>query len=292
LSVSQIKSRDRSGRYPVHGVSPLIARIAKGAETVYAIAVLLLLALPVLAIDIATLKPQGYVSDFAGVIDAQSKADLEAFSARVEKATGVEMAFVTLDSLAGESLEDFTNDLYRRWGVGKKGKDEGLLLLLVVNDRRSRLEIGRGLEEHIPDGMAGALLSEMRPFLRESQYGAAFSTAAHSLATRIAQRKGVQIPDAGPMRRRPPPQAVTDTIPIPLILGGIFLLFWIMGMGGRRGGRGGGGGLLPGIILGNMMGRSSYGGHSGGGFGGYDSGGGFGGFGGGDSGGGGASGSW
>jgi uncharacterized protein len=249
---------------------------------------------PALAIDIATLKPQGYLSDFAKVVDPQSKAEIESFSARVEKATGVQMAFVTLDTLAGESLEDFTNDLYRRWGVGQKGKDEGLLLLLVVRDRRTRLEIGRGLEEHIPDGYAGMLLGEMRAFLRQNQYGAALSTAAHTLATRIAQRKGVQIPDTGPMRRRPPPQGVTDTIPIPLIIGGIFLLFWIMGMGGgRRGGRGGGGGgLLPGIILGHMMGRSSYGGYSGGGFGGYDSGGGFGGFGGGDSGGGGASGNW
>jgi uncharacterized protein len=251
------------------------------------------LALTALAIDIATLKPQGYVSDFAGVVDAQSKAELESFSARVEKATGVQMAFVTLDTLAGESLEDFTNDLYRRWGVGRKGKDEGLLLLLVVNDRRTRLEVGRGLEEHIPDGMAGMLLGEMRAFLRQDQYGAALSTAAHSLATRIAQRKGVQIPETEPMRKRPPPQPVTETIPIPLILGGIILLFWIMGMGGgRRGGRGGGGGFLTGIILGNMMSRSSYGGYSGGGFGGYDSGGGFGGFGGGDSGGGGASGDW
>jgi uncharacterized protein len=257
------------------------------------LASLLALALPALAIDIATLKPQGYVSDFARVIDPQSKTDLESFSAAVEKATGVQMAFVTLDTLAGESLEDFTNDLYRRWGVGQKGKDEGLLLLLVVQDRRSRLEVGRGLEEHIPDGMAGMLLRDMRPFLQQNRYGDAFSTAAHSLANRIAERKGVQIPDAAPVRRRPPPQAVTDSIPVPLIIG-VVLLFLIMGMGGRRGGRGGGGGgFLTGLILGNMMGGRSYGGYRGGGFGGYDSGGGgFGGFGGGDSGGGGASGSW
>jgi uncharacterized protein len=260
-----------------------------------AIALILALASTVFAIDIATLKPQGYLSDFASVVDPQSKSDIESFCARVEKATGVQMAFVTLDSLDGESLEDFTNDLYRRWGVGQKGKDEGLMLLLIVRDRRSRLEIGRGLEEHIPDGMAGLLLRDMRPFLQQNRYGDAMMTAAQSLADRIAQRKGVQIPNREPLRRRPPPQSTSDEIPWPLIIGGIFLIFWIVSMIGRRGGgrRGGGGGLLPGIILGNMLGRGAHGGYSSGGFGGYDSGGGgFGGFGGGDSGGGGASGSW
>ena len=209
------------------------------------------------AIDIATLKPQGYVSDFAIRCRRRSpKRSWKPSVPRVEKATGVQMAFVTLRSLEGEPLEDFTNDLYRSWGVGQKGKDEGLLLLLVVRDRRSRLEIGRGLEEHIPDGMAGCCFARCGRSCSRTQYGEALSTAAHSLATRIAQAKGVQIPDTAPLRRRPPPQATGVDIPWPLILGGIFLLFWIMGMGGRRGGRGGGGGFLPGIILGNMMGRA------------------------------------
>src|SRR5688572_9049566 len=132
-----------------------------GRTAITVAALSLILAPALFAVDIATLKPQGYVSDFASVIDAQSKAELEAYSGKVEKATGVQMAFVTLESLDGEALEDFTNDLYRRWGVGQKGKDEGLMLLLVVRDRRSRLEVGRGLEEFIPDGMAGSLLREM-----------------------------------------------------------------------------------------------------------------------------------
>jgi uncharacterized protein len=239
------------------------------------------------------LKPQGYVSDFAAVVDPQSKSELEAFCARVEKATGAQIAFVTLSTLEGEALEDFTNDLYRSWGVGQKGKDEGLMLLLVVRERRSRLEVGRGLEEFIPDGLAGSILRDMSPLLKQNQYGGALQIGAHALADRIAQAKGVQIPDQMPMRRRPPPQSTGD-LPWPVIIGGMLLLFWVMSSGGRRGGgRGGGGGLLPGIILGNMMGRGFGGGHrGGGGFGGYDSGGGFGGFGGGDSGGGGASGSW
>lgn len=245
------------------------------------------------AVDIGTLKPEGYVTDFARVVDAQSKAELTAYCAQVEKAAGVQMAFVTISTIGQDPVEDFANDLYRRWGIGNKETHEGLLLLLVVNDRRSRLEVGRGLEPYITDGTSGALLRQMRPALQQRRYGEALLAAAQSLGERVAAAKGVQIAADSPMRRRPPPPPAADFhIPLPMLILGAFAFFWIMGMGSRqrRGYRGGG--LLPGIILGNMMGRSSYGGYSRGGFGGYDSGDSFGGFGGGDSGGGGASSDW
>lgn len=252
------------------------------------------------ALDLASLKPQGYVSDFANVVDAESRQSIELYGARLEKATGAQIAIVTLTTLDGEPIEDVANDLFRRWGIGGQDEDNGLLFLLVIRDRRSRLEVGRGLEPIITDGRSGATLRAMRPALREGRYGEAAWVAATSLGEVIAQSKGVQV-DMGPRasRRRPEPEPVYDGIPWPLLIGGIFLLLMIMGKGGRRGGGGryggggGLGGLLPGLILGNMMGgRSSYGGYSGGGFGGYDSGDTFGGFGGGDSGGGGASSDW
>jgi len=244
------------------------------------------------AADWKTLQPQGYVSDFAGVIDPEGKAELERYAARLEKATGVQMALVTLSSLEGEPVEDVANTIFRAWGVGKKGKDEGILLLLAVADRRSRLEVGYGLEPIVPDGFAGSILREMRPALRQSQYGEALKAGAAAIGTRIAEAKGVAL-DV-PLATRAPRRVEVD-LPWPVVLGGVILLIWLMsagGRGGRRGGRGGGGGFLPGLILGSMMGRrGSWGGHGGGGFGGFDSGG-FGGFGGGSSGGGGASGRW
>jgi uncharacterized protein len=242
------------------------------------------------ALDLNSLKPQGYVSDFASVVDPASRQKIELYCARVEKATGAQMAIVTLPTLDGEPIEDVANDLFRRWGIGKKGEDNGLLFLLVIQDRRSRLETGFGLEPIINAGEAGSTLRAMRPALRQNQYGEALWVAATALGDKIAAAKGVQI-DMGAPRPRRAPEPASQDIPWPIILGGLFLLLMIMGRGGRRGGGGGGlGGFLPGLILGNMMGgRSSYGG---GGFGGYDSGDTFGGFGGGDSGGGGASSDW
>jgi uncharacterized protein len=254
---------------------------------------------PALAVDWKALKPQGYVSDFAGVVDAGSKAEIESYAAAVKQATGAELAFVTVKSVEGEPIEDAANDLVRAWGIGQKGENNGALLLLAVADHKSRLEVGPGLGEAVPDGMAGLLLDDMRPALRQNQYGPALLAAAERLGSTIARSKGVTIPP--PALQVRVPRTPRDSIPWPIILFGIFILLMVLRRGGgnRRGGGGGiGGGFWTGMLLSQLLnsGRGwSGGGRDGGGFGGFDSGGsggGFGGFGGGDSGGGGASSDW
>src|SRR5580698_74900 len=201
---------------------------------------LLCLVAPALAVDWKALTPQGYVSDFAGVVDAQSKAAIESYAAAVKQATGAELAFVTVQSVQGEPIEDVANDLFHAWGIGRKGEDDGAMVLLSVGDHKSRLEVGGGLGGAIPDGMAGLLLDDMRPALRQNQYGAAFVAAAEHLGSTIAQSKGVSVPPPAAqfhVRRSAP-----DSIPWPLILFGIFFLLLILRGGGNRFGGGGGGG--------------------------------------------------
>lgn len=243
------------------------------------------------AVDWKTLRPQGYVSDFARVIDPSSRAQLENYCARVERATGAQMALVTIPTLNGDPIEDVANTIFRAWGVGQKGKNEGIMLLLAIQDRRDRLEVGYGLEPILPDGFDGSILRAMRPALRQGDYGDAMMAAAQTIGDTIAKAKNVSLDVRLPQRVQENP---VDQIPWPLILGGIFLLFWLARIVRPRGYASGyrGGGFLPGLILGNMMGRSAWGSRGSGGFGGYDSGDTFGGFGGGDSGGGGASSSW
>ena len=255
-----------------------------------AILVLLLTALVagnLAAIDTSTLKPHGYVSDFANVLDDSARLALERYCTDVEQSTGAQMAIVTVPTLEGEPVEDVANRLYREWGIGKKGKDEGVMLLLATRDRKSRVEVGYGLEPILPDGAVGSVLREMRPSLQGGDYGAALQAGASEIGTRIAEAKGVAIERTLP--RRAPPQSGGGGRGIPFGLIAMVILFLLVGRGGR------GGGLLTGMILGNLLGggRNGGGGWGGGGFGGGDSGGGgWGGFGGGDSGGGGASGSW
>ena len=244
------------------------------------------------AVDWKTLRPQGYVSDFAHVIDPASNTQLEAFGAKLQQATAVQIALVTIPSLEGEPIEDVANTLARAWGVGQKGTNEGILLLLAIRDRRSRLEIGYGLEPILPDGLDGSILREMRPALRQQQYGEAMMAAAQTLGAAIAKAKGVSLDATLPRRIHATP---SDSIPWPLVIGAVFLILWLARSGRRRGPGGygySGGGFLPGMILGNMMSRGTWGSRGSGGFGGYDSGDSFGGFGGGDFGGGGASSDW
>jgi uncharacterized protein len=205
----------------------------------------------------------------------------------MERSTGVQLAIVTLPSLDGNPIEDVSNNLFRQWGVGKKGKDEGIMLLLAVQDHRDRIEVGYGLEPLLPDGFDGSILRAIQPLLRQGEYQQAIVSATAQISAEIDRAKGVT--PEGPARPRPRDRVVTTHtgLPWPVIIIGIVVLLLLF-----RGG-GSGGGFLTGMILGNLLGRGGGSGWGGGGFGGGDGGGGgFGGFGGGDSGGGGASGNW
>jgi uncharacterized protein len=257
-------------------------------------ALLALMAVTALALDTKKLKPAGYVNDFARVLDPASVQQMENYCQQVEQATGAQIAVVTVDSIEDEPVEDVANRLYREWGIGKKGQDEGLLIFLAIKERKSRAEIGYGLEPVITDAQAGAVLRGIQPILRQGNYGGGLLAALQQFGGAIAQSKGVTIDGTAqalpPLRNRPAPVS----IPFPLILLGIIFLLFLISRGGGSGygpRGGGGGGFLPGLIIGQMLGGGRRGGWGGGGFGG-GGGGGFGGFGGGDSGGGGASGGW
>jgi uncharacterized protein len=242
------------------------------------------IALPGWSLDTTKLKPTGYVNDFAGTLDVGSKQAIEEYAANLERVTGAQMAIVLVPSLEGDPIEDAANRLYREWGIGQKGKNEGILLLLSIGDRKSRAEVGYGLEPIITDGQAGGILRAIGPILRQGNYGGGLMAAAQEIGQRIAQEKGVDLGGGRPTQRvRQRGQG--PSIPFPLIVIGIIILLSLLSRGG------GGGNFLTGLILGNLLGGGR-GGWGGGGFGGGGGGGGFGGFGGGDSGGGGASSDW
>lgn len=247
------------------------------------------------ALDITKLKPTGYLNDFAHAIDAASAQRIEAYCGIVDRTTGAQISVVTVDTLDGDDIADVANKLYHQWGIGKKGKDEGILILFAIKDKKDRAEIGYGLEPVITDADSGSIMRGLRPILRQGTYGPAALAAAQQFGAMIANSKNVALPVDPRVRTR---TRVTrnPSIPWPLIILGIFFVLSLLGrIGGGRGGGGGFTGFLTGMFLGNMMGRGGGGGWGGGGFGGSSGGGGgggFGGFGGGDSGGGGSSSDW
>jgi uncharacterized protein len=250
-------------------------------------------------VDINSLpKPTGYVSDLAHVINPADQEQLEVYCAKVDQQLGVQFALVTIDTLNDRPVRDFALELARKWGVGDKKNNEGVLLLLVIKDRKSDIETGRGTEPYITDGFAGGTLRSMRSDLRASSYGPAMLAGAREMARQIAQGKGIAFSDGTVPRREPTQedQPGGHGIPFPLIVIGILFFLFLFGKRGGGSGRGGGGSFLTGMLLGNLFsgGRGGGGGGwGGGGFGGGSGGGGgFGGFGGGDFGGGGANSDW
>jgi uncharacterized protein len=250
---------------------------------------LVVAAAPAPAETFKNIRPTGYVTDLAAVIDPDTKARLEGLCREVEEKTGAQIAVVTVHSLEGESVENFAVDLYKQLGVGSKQDNRGVLLLVAPEERKYRIEVGYGLEPVINDARAGDAGRAMVPLLREGNYSAAIEAANWMLAKYIADDRGVTL--SGQPRTLVRHRETRHSSPIGLW--GILFIVWVIFSIARAasGRRGGGGGWWIGPMLGGM-GGGWRGGGFGGSSGGYSGGGGFGGFGGGSSGGGGASGSW
>jgi len=259
-----------------------------------AVALLTVLACAAFAEPVRSLKPTGYVNDFAHVLDSQTSTELENLCREVDEKTGAQIAVVTVNSLDGADVDSYAVDLFHRWGIGPKGKDRGVLILVAVRDHKYRIEVGYGLEPILPDGKAGGFGREAVPLFRQNDYSQGISLMTTRVADTIAADAGITLstrPERAPPSRPEPTSSDTGWNAIQFLIVAVVLLVFVgpialfflrtlFGFGGRRGrgyyGGGWGGGYWGG------------GGFSGGGFGG----GGFGGFGGGSSGGGGASGGW
>src|ERR1043165_5404278 len=143
--------------------------------------------------QVAAARPAGYVSDFAGVVSAPGKDRLEALCKELDDKTHSQLAIVTVKSLQGRPVEDFSVELATKWGIGYKGgprddkRDRGILLLLAIDDHEDRIEVGYGIEAIITDGRTGGILRSIVPNLRSGDYDGALWLAAASIAQPIAQ---------------------------------------------------------------------------------------------------------
>ncbi len=226
-------------------------------------------------------KPIGYVNDFANVIPPEYEQKIQNICLELEQKTGAEIAVVTIPTLGDNYIEDYAVRLFEAWGIGKKGEDNGVLILNAVKERRIRIEIGYGIEGIIPDGKAGRIRdSYLIPYLKQGKYGEAFLYTTAAIAEEIAKEHGVELTGQVQLPRRK-----RGSGGIGGLFSFLFILFLIFVTRGR---------ILPWLLLGSMMGGGS--GRDRGGWGNFGGGGGFGGgfggFGGGMSGGGGVSGGY
>src|SRR5579871_2619734 len=162
--------------------------------------------------QIKNLKPQGYVNDFAGVLSEPAKAKLTALCTEVDQKTHSQNAVVTISSLDGEPIEQFSIDLATAWGVGPKQSARGVMILLAPNDRKYRIEVGYGLEPILPDGKVGGFGREAIPFLRQNDYSDAALLITQRIASVIADDQKATL-DTNPNISAP--EATPDNSPSP-----------------------------------------------------------------------------
>lgn len=226
------------------------------------------------------------VNDYAKVLNPHDAELLEQKLVALDDSTSNQIVVLTVPTLNGEIIEDVAVNTFREWGIGDQKKNNGILLLIAVNDRKVRIEVGYGLEGAIPDVIANNIINnDIKPAFRQQNYLGGITQAIDNLSKAAV----------GEYKVKRNKKAKRDSSGGGSILGFVVILvvvFIILGAGGGNGGGRRRGRIdasdliLPMLFSGLGRGGSSGGGGWSGG------GGGFGGFGGGSSGGGGASGGW
>lgn len=148
------------------------------------------LLIPIVALSLALPSPQSgrRVHDFADLLPPAVESALEQELRATEAATTAEIAVVTVASLEGASVEEYAHELFNTWGIGKRGTNNGILLLVSLRDRRARIEVGYGLEPLFPDGLCGELLdANAIPRFRSGDYAAGIDAAARAITKRLRE---------------------------------------------------------------------------------------------------------
>lgn len=122
-------------------------------------------------------SPKGFVSDFTQTLNKDQVNSLNSRLEKFEKDTGAEVVFVIIESTGNETIEIYANKLFAEWGVGKRGQDNGLMVLVSKTERKVRVEVGYGLEDKIPDILASRIIKDMSSYLQNDSYFEAFNAS-------------------------------------------------------------------------------------------------------------------
>lgn len=235
-------------------------------------------------------RPNALVSDYANVLGDANRQMLERKLDDYNDSTSTQIAVVLIRSLGGYDIDNYGTALGRKWAIGQKGKNNGLLILAAIDDRKVTIQTGYGMEGSIPDAITNQIINEdIKPHFRQQDYYGGLDQATTDI---IKYAKGEY---KGNPKHHNGGGSGAGIIIFIIIIFILIIIFRNRGGGGQIIGGRGGASPFWWFIAGDMLGSSGRGGGGWGGFsGGGDSGGGggFGGFGGGSFGGGGSSGSW
>ena len=215
-------------------------------------------ALTMAAVAIPDAPPGLYVLDQAGVMSNDTKSMIISTSEELARQTKAQVAVVTMKTLDGQPIADVAMGIGRKWQLGDKQLNNGLVILVVTSERKSRIEVGYGLEGALPDGKTGRIQDEyMLPAFKQGDYDLGLANGYKAIVAEVAKEYGVSLniqggtstPTQAPVKKKVPVWAtILGAIALILLLWldnrflGGFLTGFILGMLLRGGGRGGGGG--------------------------------------------------
>lgn len=160
--------------------------------------------------------PQGYVNDYTSTLTTTQVAELNSKLTEFEKSTTNELAVVIIQSLQGDTIENFSSELFADWGIGKKGADNGALILVALDDRKMRVEVGYGLEPILTDAQSSWVVNKiMKPAFKDNDFYEGIDQATNNI---IAATNGEVLPEFDDTTSE-------DT-------GGAFEFFWWLGIFG------------------------------------------------------------
>ncbi len=209
------------------------------------------------AIDVPEPTSRFFVNDFAGVMDEGAENEIYEAGVQLYEKTGAQVVAVTVDSLDGASVEQYSLELARSWGIGDEERDTGALLLLAVQDREVRIEVGYGLEGAITDARSGIILDNYAiPSFSEDDFENGMRGAYDAIINEVYLEFGMEadpnyIP-ADELDNGPSPMGTLATVVILILFlsltrrGGFFPWFFLGGHHHHHGGGFGGGGFSGG----------------------------------------------
>ncbi|MBW9146805.1 TPM domain-containing protein [Clostridium sp. CM027] len=135
-----------------------------------------------------------YVNDYGKVIDSKSAEYILSIGKELEAKTGAQATVVVIDSLQGETIESYATGIFRSFGIGQKYKNNGLLILLSMEEKKWRVEVGTGLEGAVTDIYSSSVMNDFAvPKFKENQYGEGLRAAYSALADNIAKEYNVKL---------------------------------------------------------------------------------------------------
>jgi len=137
-----------------------------------------------------------FINDYAGALSSSVRAEVFAKGVAMEKATSAQVVVVIIDSLQGRDRDEYSLELLRTWGIGQKDKNNGVLLLVAISDRKVRIEVGYGLEGALPDGVCGRILDEFFvPAMSDGDIDTAVIQTYDSILIVLANEYGIDPQD-------------------------------------------------------------------------------------------------